>query len=97
MSEKRGGCKDIEQVKDKRVSDWPRPEPHPTQSWQCGYPTDCPTQQPPNYDPYKIKVPNVLVQPLPPNSAKVRPNTHMHPSLSLTHTHTPSITAMRST
>ncbi|XP_063832154.1 uncharacterized protein LOC135081364 [Ostrinia nubilalis] len=59
-------CKDIAQTEGKRVEPWPKSDPPPP-AWRC----ECPTEpQPPNYDPYRIKVPDVVVPPLPPSNAK---------------------------
>ncbi|XP_060806156.1 apoptosis-inducing factor 1, mitochondrial [Amyelois transitella] len=62
-------CKVIDQKAGKKMTEWPKSEqadPPPT-AWrpECpGYP------QPTNYDPYKIKVPDIVVPPLPPSNAK---------------------------
>ncbi|CAK1542452.1 unnamed protein product [Leptosia nina] len=54
------------QTEGKRVEPWPKNDPPPP-AWRC----DCPGEpQPPNYDPYRIKVPDVVVPPLPPSNAK---------------------------
>ncbi|XP_026751641.2 apoptosis-inducing factor 1, mitochondrial [Galleria mellonella] len=59
-------CKNIAQTEGKRVEPWPKPDPPPP-SWRC----ECPREpQLPNYDPYRIKVPNVVVPPLPASNVK---------------------------
>ncbi|XP_047515412.1 apoptosis-inducing factor 1, mitochondrial-like isoform X2 [Pieris napi] len=59
-------CKDVAQTEGRRVEPWPKSDPPPP-NWQgC-----CPREpQPPNYDPYRIKVPDVVVPPLPASNAK---------------------------
>nr|XP_032522967.1 uncharacterized protein LOC116774364 isoform X2 [Danaus plexippus plexippus] len=62
----KGGCKETPQHEGKRVESWPKPDPPPP-AWRC----ECPWEpQPPNYDPYRIKVPDIAVPPLPPSNAK---------------------------
>ncbi|XP_048481332.1 apoptosis-inducing factor 1, mitochondrial-like [Plutella xylostella] len=61
-------CKDVSQTEGKKVEVWPRPE-----GTLKGYKmnrSSTPEDQPPNYDPYRIKMPNVVVPPLPPSNAK---------------------------
>ncbi|CAG4987409.1 unnamed protein product [Colias eurytheme] len=59
-------CPDVPQAEGKRVEPWPKSDPPPP-AWRC----ECPREpQPPNYDPYRIKVPDVVVPPLPPSNAK---------------------------
>ncbi|XP_026333696.1 uncharacterized protein LOC113240576 [Hyposmocoma kahamanoa] len=64
-------CKDEEffkyQMRGKdRLEKWPKPE-MPHGNWHF----DCPqTPQPTNYDPYRIKTPDILVPPLPKSNAK---------------------------
>ncbi|CAH2055602.1 unnamed protein product, partial [Iphiclides podalirius] len=55
-------CKEISQTEGRTVEPWPK-----TQMWPCNYP---PEPQPPNYDPYKIRSPEVVVPPLAPSNAK---------------------------
>ncbi|KPJ11052.1 hypothetical protein RR48_04197 [Papilio machaon] len=55
-------CRDVPQTEGKTVVPWPR-----TPMWPCNFPEE---PQPPNYDPYKIKSPDVVVPPLPPSNAK---------------------------
>ncbi|CAH4000378.1 unnamed protein product [Pieris brassicae] len=59
-------CKEVAQTEGRRVEPWPKSDPPPP-NWQgC-----CPKEpQPPNYDPYRIKVPDVVVPPLPASNAK---------------------------
>nr|XP_034836353.1 apoptosis-inducing factor 1, mitochondrial-like [Maniola hyperantus] len=65
-SNKGSCCKDIAHTQGKKIEPWPKPE-LPTSAWR----TECPCEpQPPNYDPYRIKVPDVVVPPLPPSNAK---------------------------
>jgi hypothetical protein len=60
-------CKDIDQTEGKRIEPWPKDDPPPP-AWRY----ECPREpQPPNYDPYRIKVPDIVVPPLPPSNAKV--------------------------
>ncbi|CAH2088378.1 unnamed protein product [Euphydryas editha] len=59
-------CKDISQTEGKRIEEWPKCDPPPP-AWTANCPRD---PQPPNYDPYRIKVPDVVVPPLPPSNAK---------------------------
>ncbi|CAG9782445.1 unnamed protein product [Diatraea saccharalis] len=59
-------CKDVAQTEGKRVESWPKDDPPPP-AWRCECPRD---PQPPNYDPYRIKVPDIVVPPLPPSNAK---------------------------
>ncbi|RVE51190.1 hypothetical protein evm_004155 [Chilo suppressalis] len=59
-------CKDVVQSEGKRVEGWPKEDPPPP-AWRCECPRD---PQPPNYDPYRIKVPDVMVPPLPPSNAR---------------------------
>ncbi|XP_050682782.1 apoptosis-inducing factor 1, mitochondrial-like [Leptidea sinapis] len=59
-------CKEVAQAEGKRVEQWPKPQT-PIHAWRCTCPQD---PQPPNYDPYRIKVPDVAVPPLPPSNAK---------------------------
>uniref|UniRef100_A0A2A4J0H9 Uncharacterized protein n=1 Tax=Heliothis virescens TaxID=7102 RepID=A0A2A4J0H9_HELVI len=65
--EKGGGCcKDVAQSSGKKVEPWPKSDP-PPQPWRA----ECSQEpQPPNYDPYRIKVPDVVVPPLPPSNVK---------------------------
>lgn len=65
--DKGGCCKDISQTDGKRIEEWPKCDPPPP-AWTVNCPRD---PQPPNYDPYRIKVPDVVVPPLPPSNAKV--------------------------
>ncbi|KAJ0172493.1 hypothetical protein K1T71_011632 [Dendrolimus kikuchii] len=59
-------CKDVVQTEGKKVESWPKPDP-PSPALRC----ECPKEpQPVNYDPYRIKVPDVAVPPLPPSNAK---------------------------
>ncbi|XP_038218740.1 apoptosis-inducing factor 1, mitochondrial-like [Zerene cesonia] len=59
-------CSEVPQAEGKRVEPWPKSDPPPP-AWRC----ECPREpQPPNYDPYRIKVPDVVVPPLPPSNAK---------------------------
>ncbi|XP_037871110.1 apoptosis-inducing factor isoform X1 [Bombyx mori] len=59
-------CKEVAQTEGKKVEVWPRPDPPPP-AWRA----ECPCEpQPPNYDPYKIKVPDIVVPPMPPSNAK---------------------------
>ncbi|CAH2264647.1 jg6252 [Pararge aegeria aegeria] len=59
-------CKDIAQTHGKRVEPWPKCDlPPPAWRHECPY-----EPQPPNYDPYRIKVPDVVCPPLPPSKAK---------------------------
>ncbi|VVC90148.1 unnamed protein product [Leptidea sinapis] len=60
-------CKEVAQAEGKRVEQWPKPQT-PIHAWRCTCPQD---PQPPNYDPYRIKVPDVAVPPLPPSNAKL--------------------------
>ncbi|XP_047538897.1 apoptosis-inducing factor 1, mitochondrial-like [Vanessa atalanta] len=59
-------CKDVAQTEGKLVEQWPKSDPPPP-AWRNECPRD---PQPPNYDPYRIKVPDVVVPPLPPSNAK---------------------------
>ncbi|XP_075982271.1 apoptosis-inducing factor 1, mitochondrial-like [Anticarsia gemmatalis] len=65
--DKGGKCgENIPQTTGRKVEPWPKPDPSPP-VWRC----ECPHEpQPPNYDPYRIKVPEVVVPPLPPSNAK---------------------------
>ncbi|XP_035442549.1 apoptosis-inducing factor 1, mitochondrial isoform X2 [Spodoptera frugiperda] len=64
--DKKGCCKDIVQTTGKKVEPWPKTYP-PTTPWRA----ECSHEpQPPNYDPYKIKVPDVVVPPLPASNVK---------------------------
>ncbi|KOB78256.1 Threonine ammonia-lyase, biosynthetic [Operophtera brumata] len=63
-------CKEIAQTAGKVVEPWPKCEPPPP-AWRC----ECYRgPQPANYDPYRIKVPDVTVPPLPPSNAKELPS-----------------------
>ncbi|KAJ8721102.1 hypothetical protein PYW08_006567 [Mythimna loreyi] len=65
-----GCCKDVVQTAGMKVEPWPKPDDSP-QPWRV----QCPQEpQPPNYDPYRIKVPETVVPPLPPSNAKEIPN-----------------------
>uniref|UniRef100_A0A2H1WXM5 SFRICE_006942 n=1 Tax=Spodoptera frugiperda TaxID=7108 RepID=A0A2H1WXM5_SPOFR len=64
--DKKGCCKDIAQTTGKKVEPWPKTDP-PTTPWRAECSHD---PQPPNYDPYKIKVPDVVVPPLPASNVK---------------------------
>ncbi|XP_013139250.1 PREDICTED: apoptosis-inducing factor 1, mitochondrial isoform X1 [Papilio polytes] len=55
-------CRELTQGEGKTVVPWPR-----APMWPCNFPEE---PQPPNYDPYKIKSPDVVVPPLPPSNAK---------------------------
>lgn len=60
--------KDVPQTAGRRIEPWPKTEPVTT-PWR----SECSREpQPPNYDPYRIKVPDVVVPPLKPCNAKVR-------------------------
>ncbi|KAL4703332.1 hypothetical protein ACJJTC_013098 [Scirpophaga incertulas] len=64
--DKDAGCKDIIQTKD-AIEPWPKTTASSSQPWR----PECPSEpQPINYDPYKIKLPNVIVPPLPASNAK---------------------------
>ncbi|CAH0663640.1 unnamed protein product [Spodoptera exigua] len=64
--DKKGCCKDVAQTTGKKVEPWPKTEPSST-PWRA----ECPHEpQPPNYDPYRIKVPDVVVPPLPSSNVK---------------------------
>ncbi|CAK1588880.1 unnamed protein product [Parnassius mnemosyne] len=59
-------CKDTFQAEGRSVENWPKGD-STMQIWRC----DGPQQpQPINYDPYKIRSPEVVVPPLPPSNAK---------------------------
>ncbi|XP_030023365.2 apoptosis-inducing factor 1, mitochondrial [Manduca sexta] len=59
-------CKDVSQTEGKKIEPWPKADPPPP-AWRAECPKD---PQPPNYDPYRIKVPDVVVPPLPPSNVK---------------------------
>lgn len=60
-----------------KVEPWPKPDLSP-QPWR----PECQLgPQPPNYDPYRIKVPETVVPPLPPSNVKVI--THLWTHLSI--------------
>ncbi|CAB3232786.1 unnamed protein product [Arctia plantaginis] len=59
-------CENVPQTSGRKVEVWPKPDPPPP-AWRC----ECPSEpQPPNNDPYRIKVPDVVVPPMPPSNAK---------------------------
>lgn len=61
-------CKDVSQTEGKKVEPWPKHDAQALPPWRC----ECSREpQPPNYDPYRIKVPDVVVPPLPPSKVKV--------------------------
>ncbi|CAG5057879.1 unnamed protein product [Parnassius apollo] len=59
-------CKDISQTEGRTVANWPKGDSK-MQTCRCNGPQQ---PQPPNYDPYKIRTPEVVVPPLPPSNAK---------------------------
>ncbi|KAI8442437.1 hypothetical protein MSG28_005950 [Choristoneura fumiferana] len=60
------GCSNVPQTENRNIEPWPKPDPPPP-SWRCECPRD---PQPVNYDPYRIKVPEIVVPPLPGGEAK---------------------------
>ncbi|KAJ8728509.1 hypothetical protein PYW07_006205 [Mythimna separata] len=61
-----GCCKDVVQTAGMKVEPWPKPDDSP-QPWRA----QCPQEpQPANYDPYRIKIPEPVVPPLPPSNVK---------------------------
>ncbi|XP_072945364.1 apoptosis-inducing factor 1, mitochondrial-like [Epargyreus clarus] len=60
-------CPDTPQTEGKKIEPWPKTDPPPPPMWRCECPQD---PQPPNYDPYRIKVPDVVVPPIPASNAK---------------------------
>ncbi|XP_063384580.1 apoptosis-inducing factor 1, mitochondrial-like [Cydia fagiglandana] len=65
-SNKTGCCTNVPQTAGRTVEPWPKNDPPPPQ-WRCECPQD---PMPYNNDPYRIKVPEVVVPPMPPGNAK---------------------------